>query len=99
MSKNSRTAVGVLTVQVLLAEGSSLKDKRRVLKSLLQRIRQRFNISAAEVGDLDKWRSSVLGFAVVSNDGTQCNRVLDSVLDALEAEPEIEVGGMELEIL
>lgn len=86
-------------MQVQLAEGSSLKDKRRVLKSLLQRTRNRFNVSIAEIGDNDVWRSSVIGISVVSNDGTQCNKVLDTVLDALECEPEIEVGAVEMEIL
>lgn len=90
--------VGTLRIEVLLAEGSSLKEKRRVVKSVIETTRRKFNVSISEVDDLDKWRRATLGVAVVSNDVRHVNRVLDSVLDHLEANPEIDVGGVELEM-
>ncbi|HSV74821.1 MAG TPA: DUF503 domain-containing protein [Chthonomonadales bacterium] len=91
--------VGTLLVTLHLAEGNSLKDKRRVVKSVLETTRRRFNVSAAEVADLDKWRVATVGFACVSNDGAHCNRMLDAVLDHLDRVPEVEVGGVDLEVL
>ena len=91
--------IGSLTVTLYLAEGASLKDKRQVVKSLIETTRQKFNVSIAEVGDLDLWRKATLGVAVVSNDSQHCNRVLDKVLDIWEANPAFAVGEVELEIL
>ena len=91
--------IGTLTVTIYLAEGSSLKDKRQVLKSLIETTRQKFNVSVAEVGDLDLWRKATLGIAVVSNDSAHCNRVLDKLLDTWEAIPAFEVGEVDLEML
>ena len=91
--------IGTLTVSIYLGEGSSLKDKRQVVKSLVETTRQKFNVSLAEVDDLDVWRKATLGVAVVSNDAAHCNRVLDKVLDFWEGNPAISVGEVELEIL
>jgi len=91
--------VGTLLVTLRLESASSLKDKRRVLKGLLETVRRRYNVSAAEIADLDRWRVATVGFACVSNDGAQCNRVLDTVLDHLERLPEVEVEAVDLEVL
>lgn len=90
--------VGTLIVTIHLAEGFSLKDKRQVIKSLVKRTRQKFNVSIAEVDDLDVWRRATLGVAVVSNDRKFCNQVLDKVLDFFESQPELDVGGVEMEV-
>ena len=91
--------IGTLTVTLLLAEGSSLKDKRHVVKSLVETTRRKFNVSIAEVDDLDLWRRATLGVAIVSNDSQHANRVLDKVLDFFESHPEFEVAGVALEML
>jgi uncharacterized protein YlxP (DUF503 family) len=76
-----------------------LKDKRQVVKSLIETTRQKFNISIAEVDDLDKWRRATIGIACVANDKGYVNRVLDKVLNTLESNPAVEVGEVELEML
>lgn len=91
--------IGTLTVTLYLAEGSSLKDKRQVIKSLVETTRQKFNVSVAEVDDLDSWRKATIGIAVVSNESAHCNRVLDKVLDLWESNPAFSVGEVELEML
>jgi uncharacterized protein len=91
--------LATLTVTIYLGEGSSLKDKRQVVKSLVDTTRQKFNVSIAEIGDLDLWRKAKLGVAVVSNDSAHCNRVLDKVLDTWESNPAFEVGEVEMEVL
>jgi uncharacterized protein len=91
--------IGTLTVVILLGEGSSLKDKRHVVKSLIETTRRKFNVSIAEIADLDLWRRATLGIAVVSNDAQHANRVLDKVLDYFESFPEFEVGEVAMEML
>ena len=91
--------IGTLTVVLYLHAAESLKDKRQVVKSLIETTRQKFNISIAEVDDLDKWRKATLGIAFVSNDKAYVNRVLDKVVNTLESNPAVEVGEVELELL
>src|SRR5579872_6853466 len=83
--------IGTLTVQIEIAGADSLKDKRQVVKSLLERIRGKFNVSAAEVGDLDIWRKATLGFAVVANEAKFIDQVLEKLVDTIESEPRLVV--------
>ena len=91
--------IGTLTVVLYLHAAESLKDKRQVVKSLIETTRQKFNISIAEVDDLDKWRRATIGIACVANDKAYVNRVLDKVLNTLESNPAVEVGEVEMELL
>jgi hypothetical protein len=91
--------VGILTVNLTIAESNSLKDKRQVIKSLLDQIRNKFNVSAAELGDLDIWRRSEIGVACISNDRDVANTLLNRVLDTIEAEPRLEVDEVHIELL
>jgi uncharacterized protein YlxP (DUF503 family) len=91
--------IGTLTIVLYLHDTESLKDKRQILKSLIETTRRKFNISIAEVDDLDRWRRATLGVACVANDSAYLNRVLDKVLDTLESNPAVEVGDVALELL
>jgi uncharacterized protein len=76
--------IGILTLRLRLEGADSLKDKRQVVKSLIERMRGKFNVSAAEVDDLDVWRRATVGVAVVSNDPRFCNQVLSQVVNYVE---------------
>ncbi len=91
--------IGTLTVVLYLAEGSSLKEKRQVIKSLIETTRRKFNVSIAEVDDNDLWQRATLGVACIANDAAHVHRVLDKVLDHLEASPLFYVGEVEREML
>lgn len=91
--------IGTLTIVVYLHAAESLKDKRQVIKSLIETTRQKFNVSIAEIEDLDKWRRATIGVACVSNDIQHLNRVLDKLVDTLECNPAIEVGEVDMELL
>ena len=91
--------VGVLTITLSIPAANSLKDKRQVVKSLVDSIRQRFNVSAAETEDNDTWRRATLGVAVVSNSQRVANQVLDKVGDFVESNPLISVISLELEFV
>ena len=90
--------IGTLTVVLYLHAAESLKDKRQVVKSLIETTRRKFNISIAEVDDLDKWRKATIGIALVANDKAYVNQVLDKVVNTLENNPAVEVGEVELEL-
>lgn len=91
--------IGSLTITLYLHAAESLKDKRSVIKSLIETTRHKFNVSIAEVDDLDKWRKATIGIACVANDVQHVNRVLDKVVDTLESNPAVEVRGVDLELL
>jgi uncharacterized protein len=91
--------IGTLTVTVRMHNTQSLKDKRQIIKSLIETTRQKFNVSISEVDDLDKWRQAVIGVACVANDSQFVDRVLNKVLDTLESNPMVEVCEVEMEML
>jgi len=91
--------VGILQVALLVRSAHSLKEKRRVVKSLKERLRQAFNVSIAEVGSQDVWQSADLGVAAVGTDVKFVNQVLSQVMNHIEAERDVEVVDSQMEIL
>jgi uncharacterized protein len=73
--------VGICRVRLRLPENSSLKGKRQVVKSITERLKHRFNVSVAEVGDNDLWQLATLGICCVSNDKQYTNEVLSKVVE------------------
>ena len=78
--------VGVLTMNLAIFESRSLKDKRRVVKSIKDRLSHRFNVSVAEVDRLDARQHAVLGVAMVSNEATYVHGCLDKIVDFVRAQ-------------
>jgi uncharacterized protein YlxP (DUF503 family) len=76
--------VGICTIELELPGNTSLKGKRAVLKSVMARVRNEFNVSIAEVGDNDRWQSAVLGVATVSNDPAYAEGLLNRVVQWIE---------------
>jgi len=81
--------IGVCTIDIQVPESGSLKDKRHSLRSLKDRIRNKFNVSVAEVDDNDLWQKASLAVAAVSKDKTHLNQTLDYVLNMVRGVPEI----------
>jgi uncharacterized protein YlxP (DUF503 family) len=90
--------VGLLTIQIHLHGIGSLKDKRRIVKSLAGRIKARFNFSAAEVAANDSKDQAVIGLAVVANDTPFVNKQLDTVINFVQRDGRFYVGKIEREI-
>jgi uncharacterized protein YlxP (DUF503 family) len=90
--------VGLLRVDLFISDGLTLKDKRRVVNSLLDRLHDRFNVSAAEVEALDQKQRGVLAVACVANEAAQVSRVLDAALRLVEAEPRAVVEDCSVEL-
>lgn len=76
--------VGVCTLELEIPASHSLKDKRRVVKSLTVRIRREFNVSVAEVDSLDAWQHAVLSIVCVSSDAGYAQGLLEKVIDNVE---------------
>ena len=76
--------VGVCKVRLQIPANQSLKGKRRVIKSLCQRIRNRYEVSIAEVDDNDSWQIATLGIACVSGSVRHADEVIDNVVDYIE---------------
>ena len=73
--------VGVLTLELGIFDARSLKDKRRTLKSVKDRLRNTFSVSVAEVDELDSWQRAVLGVAMVGNETRFVHSCLDKIVD------------------
>jgi len=68
--------VGVLRIVLQIPGARSLKDRRRVVKSVKDRTRAKLPVSIAEIGDLERYQVATLGVAVVANDSARCSEVL-----------------------
>lgn len=79
----------ILTAHLQLPGVSSLKEKRRILSSMLTRIRNDFNVSIAEVGDNDYHRSATIGAAVVSNETAFSHQVMAKVVERIGANSDV----------
>jgi uncharacterized protein YlxP (DUF503 family) len=79
--------VGTARAELHIPESTSLKAKRAVVKSLKQRIANRFNVSVAELDYLDLWQRTAIGVAVISNDHGMVDHVLAEVRRLCESEP------------
>ena len=74
-------AIGVLTLEIVLQDAHSLKDKRRVVKSLKERLRGKFNVAVAEIDYQDLWQRALVAAVTVSADRVHAETVLQSVED------------------
>jgi uncharacterized protein YlxP (DUF503 family) len=92
--------VGVCKVSLRVPENVSLKGKRQVLKSITSRVRNKFNVSVAEVDDNDVWQLATIGICYVSNDRRHTNQVLSKVVNfMIKSRFEIEMLDYEVEII
>lgn len=91
--------VAASRITLHVGSSQSLKDKRQVVRSLLQRLRNEFNVSAAEVDTQDKRQLATLGLAYVSGDAAHAEAVLDNAIRYIEeTRPDVEVSGVSTDI-
>ena len=91
--------VGMLEVELWLPEAQSLKDKRSVLKSLKDQLRERFNIAIAEVDPSVKWQRAAFGVATAGHDRQSVDQCLQYVVEWVRGHRLVEVIRVEREIL
>lgn len=81
--------VVVVTMELSIPGITSLKEKRRVLKSLLAHIKNNFNVSISEVADNDVLRKTTIGAAIVTNENSYGHQVMAKLVHKIEANPEV----------
>jgi uncharacterized protein YlxP (DUF503 family) len=91
--------IGVCKLDLRLPENHSLKEKRHVLRKLIDRVRTRFNVAISEVGDNDIWQRAQMGFCTVGNDRRHINSSLDKVIYFIEQMNLVEMVHTEIEII
>ena len=91
--------IGSCRLVVEIPGNNSLKGKRMVVKSLKDRLRNRFHVSVAEVEEMDNHRRAVLGVAYVTNARRHANQVMDQVVDFVDSEGSIYLVDYMIEIL
>jgi uncharacterized protein YlxP (DUF503 family) len=83
--------VGVLSLDLLLGDVHSLKEKRSLVRPIVAELRKRYDVAAAEAGHVDLHRRSLLGVAVVATDKAHCLQVLDACERLVASRPEVEL--------
>lgn len=91
--------IGILQLELSIPDAMSLKDKRRVVKSIKDRIAHGHNVSIAEVGALDEHRRSIIGIAMVSNDKRYVEGALSKLVDFVKIVPQASLMDYQIEFL
>ena len=92
--------VGVCKVNLRFPENSSLKGKRRILKSLTARLANKFNVAVAEVDNQDTWQLATIGVCCISNSRRHANQIMSNVVDFIISDRlDAEVLDYEIEII
>ena len=91
--------IGVLQLELSIGDAMSLKDKRRIIKSLKDRIAFSHNVSIAEVGALDEHRRSLMGIAMVANDHAYVEGALSKLIDFVRTVPSVVLVDYQIDFL
>ena len=91
--------IGICHLDLTLRENHSLKEKRRVVKSIIGRVKSKFNVSIAEVGNQDLWQSAQIGFCMAGNEKRFINSSLDKVIHFIEENNSAEIKDVGMEII
>jgi uncharacterized protein YlxP (DUF503 family) len=91
--------VGSCKIELRIPESESLKAKRRVVKSVKDRVQARFNVGIAEVDRLDDWQRATLGVACVSNDARLVDETLSKVVNWIESSGAVLVVDYEIDLV
>ncbi len=83
--------IGILEVTLHIPESRSLKDRRKVVRSLKDRIRRKFNVSLAETDGQNTWQSCSVAFATVATQRAGAERELNRVLALIDSEPSAQI--------
>ena len=91
--------IGICTCEIFIFNANSLKSKRSIVKSIIEKSKNRFNISIAEVGENDKWQKSIIAFSTISNDQKIVEETIEKVINFFDSYSEIEIININREIL
>lgn len=84
-----------LKISFIIHDSKSLKNKRSVVKSIIQKTRNKYNVSISEISDNDIINKAIIGISIVGNNYNLCNNILNSIIDDMENQYEIEINEIE----
>ncbi len=91
--------IGACELKLMVYDSNSLKDKRQVIKSILDRIRSRFNVSIAELDLNDSWQTAIIGFSCISNNSNHVNQIISNVIKFIDEDSRVEIIDEKIEVL
>jgi hypothetical protein len=92
--------IGVCKIDMRIPENETLKGKRQVVQSIINRVRAKFNVAIAEVENGDKWQIATIGISCVSNDGRHVNEMISRIVDYIESSRlDVEILDTEIELV
>ncbi len=92
--------VGIIKLELFIPDPNSLKAKRQVLRSLIQKIESNFKrVSLAEVDGHDLWQSAVIGISLVGKDKEYIDRKINNIMDFIRKEAALDVIKAEVDII
>jgi len=91
--------VGTMVIELHLHDNFSLKGKRKIVRSMIDKVKHKFNVAIAEIGSNDKWQKIELGISTVGNDRRHINSSLNNVLAFLDSLYLAEIIDSRMEII
>jgi len=91
--------IGVCQITLSIDQAFSLKEKRHIVKSIIERLKSRFNASIAEVGLNDKWKNAIIGIACVSNETSHADSIMANIVNFVEKDGRVEIIDYSTEII
>lgn len=91
--------VGTLKIEFHIHENDSLKGKRKIVKSMVDKIKHKFNVAVAEVGSNDKWQRIEIGISTIGNDRRHIDSSLNNILDYIESLYLAEIVDVKTEVI
>ncbi len=90
--------IGAARIKIHIPWSHSLKEKRMVIKSIIAKVDNKFNVSIAEIEELDIHQIAVIGIACVTESNVQAQRIIDTVIDYIENTTDAEIVDIQREI-
>lgn len=91
--------IGTGKVYLYIGWSRSLKEKRMVVKSIIDKVKNKFNVSIAEIGNQDSYKSAVIGIACISNNTSYSNKCIQSVINYIEENTDAIIEKIEIQML
>lgn len=99
MNTHTTSHIGYMEADLFIGAAQSLKDKRMVVKSIKDRIHNKFNASVAEIGGQDKWQTATLGVVMIGSDQKYVDGGLQKIVEFIESNPQINLGEYSIQFL
>jgi hypothetical protein len=91
--------IGILELEIKLFSSDSLKEKRRIIKSLIDRIHNNFNVSVSEIRHQDLWQRAGLGIALLTTEGKFAQSILSKIVEFIKKDKKISLIDSKMEIM